>query len=425
MATSPFALDPEESRVFLSGPTNGKRKVSAALLSPPSSHRSSSSSSSNSSTSIRIRPFDPSTKAPFDLPEDTESVACLEFLGYTRKVAEDIFKRWTGRPDPERNPDDLIQYALSYLGRLFFQPLKDLPATQAMTGLEISDELQAALTDPHFSQIFRSQTLHYWLKDTMSIRYSTLNKLLEPGVFESGASSSTQEPPTFTVSSNIASEDNNLPSAHVTVQAAPLALPDHYILYKGKAWGDLYGGLLFIRDDGSVNLRSVQIREGGDFNHLNSAWYWTLEEATAEEYRKWGQLRCNWAETWIIQIQVPKTFVDSIRKQQLWYSPDWKEYVWYCRKGNSVGDPPAKFNKSWKAGQSQLVEGHICAREPTAIPRINKEELPEKITEGDVLNIDGRKATQWAFVDAEVVERLSNLVRGKIHIEMFPAGYLC
>jgi hypothetical protein len=39
MATLPFILDPEESRVleeeqiFLGGPTNGKRKVSAALLS--------------------------------------------------------------------------------------------------------------------------------------------------------------------------------------------------------------------------------------------------------------------------------------------------------------------------------------------------------------------------------------------------------
>ena len=39
MEILPFALDPEESRVleeekiFLGGPTNGKRKVSAALLS--------------------------------------------------------------------------------------------------------------------------------------------------------------------------------------------------------------------------------------------------------------------------------------------------------------------------------------------------------------------------------------------------------
>jgi hypothetical protein len=332
------------------------------------------------------------------------------------------------------------RYALADLGRLKYQPLVGLPTTQAMAGLGISDELQASLTDPRFSQLLRSQTLHYWLTDTMNIRYSTLNKLLErlksrairtiakrkekkrgkiAGVFESGASSSTQQPPTTTASFNITSGEA-LPSNYIAVQAAPLALPDHYILYKGKAVGNMYEEM-FIREDGSVHMDLIRTEKGGDFNHQNPAWYWTREEATAEIYRQWGEIRCRWAETWVIQIQVPKIFINTLRKQQLWYSPDWKEYIWYCRKGTSVGDPPAKFDKLWKAGQAQLIEGHICIRAPSTIPRIKKEELQEKISEDDVMYIEGRKATQSAFMDEEVVKRLGIMVRGKIHIEVYPA----
>jgi hypothetical protein len=312
-----------------------------------------------------------------------------------------------------------------------------------MAGLGISDELQASLTDPRFSQIFQSETLQYWLRDTMHTRYSTLNKLLErlkshairtiakrkekkrpkiAGVFEPAASSSStqQLPETATASSNIASEENTLPHSCVAVQAAPPALPDHYILYKGKAIGDI-AQEVFILEDGRVNINAIWTLPGGDFNLGNIAWYWAKEEAAAERYRQWGEIRCSQLETWIIQIQVPNTFIDALRKEQLWYSPDWKEYVWYCRKWGSAGDPPAKFDKFWKAGQAQLIEGHICMRAPAVIPRIKKEEIQQRMSEDDVMYVGGRKATQVVFMDTEVAARLGEVIRGKIHIEIYPA----
>jgi hypothetical protein len=79
------------------------------VLGPPSSHGSVSSSTSGSSASVRIRLFDASTKPPFDLPEEFESVASLEFIGYTRLAAGEIFARWANRPDPQQNPDSLLQ----------------------------------------------------------------------------------------------------------------------------------------------------------------------------------------------------------------------------------------------------------------------------------------------------------------------------
>lgn len=333
------------------------------------------------------------------------------------------------------------RYALADLGRLEFQPLRDLPAAQAMAGLGVSAELQSALTDPRFTQLFRSQPLRYWLEDTIKIRYSTLVKLLDrlksravrtianlrekkrpkiAGVFEPVASSSTQQPHSVTNPADVASEEEVLPRAYIAVQAVPPALQDHYIFYKGKTVGDM-NEEMFILEDGSVNMEVIRTEGRGDFNQREYAWYWTKEEATAEEYRRWGEIRCPWAETWIIQIQVPKTFMDTVRKQELWFSPDWKEYVWYCRKGGSAGFPPAKFDKLWKHGQAQLVEGHICSRAPAIIPKIKKEELQQKTFEDSVMLIGTKKATQSVFVDREVVQALSTMLRGKVHIEVYPA----
>jgi len=46
-----------------------------------------------------------------------------------------------------------------------------------MTALGITEELQEALTDPQFSQFFDSQTLDYWLKDTMQMRFNNADRL--------------------------------------------------------------------------------------------------------------------------------------------------------------------------------------------------------------------------------------------------------
>ncbi|KAL3422114.1 hypothetical protein PVAG01_06270 [Phlyctema vagabunda] len=451
MDSTDVRLDREESQVleeeliFLSKPTNGKRKVSAALLSPPSTSTSHSSiGSSNSSAFVQIEAFDPSSVAPFYLPESAESVAALEFIGLTRRVAGDILASWVNRPNPDQNPNDLFQYVVSYLGKLHVQPLVDLPAPQAMMELGISSELQTILLNPRFTQMFRSETLHFWLVDTFKIRYSSLNRLLRQlksrairtiakrrdkkrpkiaGVFDSGPSSSAAPQQTAGPSSSGSDiphtgfDEDNLPSVYLATQTAQPVLEGHYLLYKGKSIGDIGEGI-FLRDDGSVNMFSIETHRGGDFNHRENAWYFTKQKDTGEQYRLWGADRCKWAASWLITIQVPKTFMDSLPQQKLFYSPDWKEYIWYCRKSGSAGNPPAKFDKFWKAGEAQMVEGHICGRAPSVIPRIKKEEVQQRISESDVMQINGVKCTQVVFMNADVIERMAELVRRKINIKM-------
>jgi hypothetical protein len=169
MATmsSSLVLTPEETYILqeegiIGVEILGKHKVSVALLSLPSSPLNSASASSTSgrSTSVRLRSFDPSTKASLDLPTDIEGIAALEYLGFARMVAGDVFERYAKRPNPQQNSDGILEYAFGELNRLKAQPsLQDIPPRQVMNTLGISNELQDALLNPRFAQLFESQTL--------------------------------------------------------------------------------------------------------------------------------------------------------------------------------------------------------------------------------------------------------------------------
>jgi hypothetical protein len=450
--SSSLALIPEETYILqeegiIGVEILGKRKVSVALLSLPSSPPNSASASSTSSrsTSVRLRSFDPSTKASLDLPTDIESVAALEHLGFTRKVAGDVFEPYAKRPNPQQNPDGILEYAFGELNRLKGQQsLQDVLPSQVMNTLGISNELQDALLNPRFTQLFESQTLLYWLKDSMRMRFKTLEQLLErlkshasrtiairkggkkramvEGLFEPGASfSSSQQPaiPPPTALANVltTSEEHGLPSAWVSVEAAPPKPEGYVALYKGKSPIELAGGEGFIQDDGAINMNSIRTESGGDFNHINYAWYWTEERETAEEYRQWAASRSSWSETWLIRVLVPQTYLTGLRKQPLFFSPDWKEYVWYCKKQIA---PPAKFDRFWKAGEAEVVEGHICGCAMQIIQRTKKEQVQQKISEDHCLVIGGKKAVQWVLMHAETAERFGEIAKGNVYIDVHP-----
>jgi hypothetical protein len=447
-----LALIPEETYILqeegiIGIEILGKRKVSVALLSLPSSPPNSASASSTSScsTSVRLRSFNPSTKASLDLPTDIEGVAALEHLGFTRKVAEDVFERYAKRPNPQQNPDGIPEYAFGELNRLKAQPsLQDIPPRQVMNTLGISNELQDALLNPRFTQLFESQTLLYWLKDSMRMRFKTLEQLLErlkshasrtitirkggkkrakvEGLFEPGESSSSSQqpaipPPTALANIRTTSEEHGLPLTWVSVEAAPPKPEGYVALYKGKSPIELVGGEGFIQDDGAINMNSIRTESGGDFNHINYAWYWTEERETAEEYRQWAASRSSWSETWLIRVLVPQTYLTGLRKQPLFFSPDWKEYVWYCKKQIA---PPAKFDRFWKAGEAEVIEGHICGCAMQIIQRTKKEQVQQKISEDHCLVIGGKKAVQWVLMHAETAERFGEIAKGNVYIDVHP-----
>ena len=417
----------EEDLVFLSSntpSTSGKRKVSGALLTPPSSQGRVSRSSSNSA-SVRFRSFSSLPDFTLDLPQSAISIAALEFIGFTAETAADIFRRFTSRPNPDNNPDDLLDYVHGHTLMLSIDSYQHCPPAQAMTQIGLTQQIQDAILDPRFSAIFGTKTLRFWIDDTLRINYLTLIQLLHRlkkhatrsiakkkkakraklnDVFPLKTSSSQQA--TTTATFNVMPEDYYLPKNFVAVDKPSEVLEDHYVLYKAKAAIDMGD---WIQDDGSLQMSTIETHSGGDFNHRNTALYWTPEAETAEEYRAWAARRSPWSDTWVIQIQIPKTFIDSLRQQDLWYSKNWKEYLWYCRK---KAEPPEKFNSYWQAEGAELIKGHICSTFHSSITRI---------TEDNVLLIGSGRATQWVFMQYDSIKRLGAEIRGKIHIEITSA----
>lgn len=438
----------EEDLIFLHSATRGKRVVSGALLTPPASQGSGSSSSlsnasgsSCASTSVHHKCFNSSTHYTLDLPESAVSVAALEFIGFTIETATEIFIRFASRPYPDQCPDELLDYARGHAQMLSKNPYRNYPPTQAMTRIGLSQQFQDAITDPHFSTIFGTETLLFWIQDTLRINYLTLEQLQRrlidhanrsiakrakrdsiDVVFQPAASLSSDQVP-LTATLNMMSKNHNLPKDYVTVQNAGPVLQDHYVLYKARAAAEM-GEPQWFQDDGSLGMYVMTRYSGGDFNHAHWALYLTPEVETAEAYRAWTARRCPYSDTWVIRIQIPMTFIHSLRQQDLWYSKNWKEYVWYSKNKTR---PPAKYDSYWNDKGAELIKGHICTGVQDSVTRIKKEEVQTKMSEENILTTGSGKATQWVFMhnyrslNDNTIERLEQEIRGKSHIEITAA----
>ena len=301
------------------------------------------------------------------------------------------------------------------------------------------------ILSPSFREIFLTETVKYWARDTIQINWKTLIRLMTnlkaaatrsraekrkkkhvETVFsqqaESGQSSAATGPShTAIVQSSIEGLDQQglLPRSHVaTVISPPPALPNHVVLFKATAAVETEE---WIDEDGQVVLTGLKTFAGGDFNFVNPAQYWTPERATAEEYLGYAQSRCKYSEVWLIQIQIKESFVDALKNEDLWYSRDWKEYVWYCRRKR---EPPARYDGLWKAGTADVIRGHICKNDAHVITNIKKQEVQDQMNENNLMrNQDGSKATQWCFVQYESISSLAQEIKGKIHVEVAPPLY--
>ncbi|KAJ5173710.1 uncharacterized protein N7500_001641 [Penicillium coprophilum] len=430
----------EEAKIFLSEPhpqVSTIRKVSAAFRAPKPS--SSPSSSSTASASMSFQGYNPDVIHTFDIPIAIESREVLEYIGFVPEVSRVIYDRYRKRPDSEQNPDDLIAYVSGHLSALKLSQYDNMSPKDALRDIGLNQEIQGAITDPEFSQIFGTESLFYWAKDTVEINYAALlskQKVLESyanhllaqkeksngprGHSDQSLDDQTTTPgQAVTATISMTPSDFKFPNTRVRVEAdSPLLMDDHVSLYKGKAHSELKQRGAIIWENGAVNPSALVTAPGSDFNWNCNAHYWTPEKETAENYRRYVARRCPEAETCIIHIQVPRQFLNNLYQEDLWFSPEWKEYVWTCR---SMVQPDEKFDRLWKPGRADLVRGPICCV-GDRIFAISEDDIQMSITESYVMRLStGRKATQWVFLQNETITQLAEQIKGKLHFILFQA----
>lgn len=367
-----------------------------------------------------------------------ESVEVLEFIGFVADVARLIYDRYLNRPNPAQNPDDLMAYVSGHIGSLKSSRYDNMSHSEALSQIGLNLQIQEAITDPIFAHVFGTQTLHYWAKNTVENNYAALlgrqdllksyanqrmthkkkNKRprLEGGLPQEQGPS---QQPAVTATINMTPRDFQFPEGHVVMQSDVDILGDHVSLYKGKAHMELKHSDEIINNDGSVNLSPLSTHPGGDFNWNFSAHYWTPEKETAEEYRKYAARRCPTVDTCMVHIQIPWSFIHGLHREELWYSPNWKEYIWTCRKGRR---PNQKYDHLWERGQADVVRGHVCSTTSGQINRIREENVQTNINEENAMRLpSGKKASQWMFLQNNTIDRLAEEIRGKMHFTIFEA----
>jgi hypothetical protein len=175
----------EEVRLILKPTTSGKRKVSAALLSPPESVYNSgvSSGASSKSGSVGFQSFtQPSAGLTLDLPETANSIPGLEFIGFDSKTATHIFNTYNKYKEPSSSPEaanyDFFTFIPGHVNAINSSKFDGLSERESMIKLGLLQSVQDAILDPGFSQVYNTETLGFWIEDTLKVNYTTLLQLL-------------------------------------------------------------------------------------------------------------------------------------------------------------------------------------------------------------------------------------------------------
>lgn len=324
---------------------------------------------------------------------EAESVGGLEFIGFNHDTAVMLSERYDSR-----DPGDyfgLYAYVKAHISGLKWNAYGDsfstLTPAQALNRLGIRQDIQEAILDPQFDILFKTQSLHSWLLDTLMKNWGTLCQLLKN---ETGEEASTR-----------LHED-------YTWKTSETLLPGHTVLYRGQAATDYYrGSREFVQEDGSIDLGQIWHFDHGDFNHGSSITYLTPQYELAELWRSYTARRCKYTETWLIRIQIPNAYLTTLHQEELWYSPEWLEAVWYSRR----------YGEGWfdRFGLSlDLVKGHVCSS-LERIFSLEVSDLPHGLQESDLMRLpSGRNAEQWAFGKCWRREQMSDAVHGKIRIHV-------
>ena len=73
-------------------------------------------------------------------------------------------------------------------------------------------------------------------------------------------------------------------------------------------------------------------------------------------------------------------------------------------------------------GKADLIRGHTSKSTSHLITNIEKQDIQDCMGENNVMhNPDGRKASQWCFVQEDSIACFGREIRGKIHVEITPS----
>ena len=379
------------------------------------------------------------------IPLSTDSAAALEWCGYRARTASTIYQNWLD--SGSQCPCNLLSFACDHLSLLSSTRFQGrYTREQQLDRLGLNLQTIDALLDKRYRDICGTQSLAFWVEDTLRANYHALEqKIRALKAYVAAASKDKVIANGEKVTFDRICGNYLLPRDHIKFQDPAPVLEDHVMLWTGRSpyssRDENFTWREFVGEGGKINmnfLESPKVR--GDFNKHGSAYYFTPEKETAEKFRQYAAHRCPRAETWLIGFQASKKFVKRLTHTNLRYGDKFKDYVWHCR--NTCGAFMSVRHKA--ISEKQLITGPICTttshymwktREACGKSRLGdcnlvylgEKKVEERISttgERSGFTNERKQATQWAFINQwgkSGGRRLEHEIRGKIHIEITSA----
>ncbi|KAI1140300.1 hypothetical protein F5Y05DRAFT_424226 [Hypoxylon sp. FL0543] len=405
---------------------------SMGLLSPPSSsgtrriHKRRLNRSSDEE--YRHLPLTPVSsqispdESYHEIPDVLISSATLEYLGYTHDRATEIWREWTdwggelqGLPIEElEDAEDavpFIDFAVGHIASYGDDTCDDDNHIwfTYMNAHGINIDTQEAIMDRVFDWVRTTESCHYWLEDTMHMRYRVLQEIQATSVERTRATQRARSRPGSSDSHNnasipgsqnagrrsISSVQRSLPGiSNVTALSHEATVaanaPGFTILYKGIDQTRLNG----VHDDEGNVVQLDELASLGNFDFSNQkCWYFTPQRETAILYACYAKRREGAGSAVIVHLAIPNSAIESLLPNErigvYWPSSEWKSLIWHCRGVHKFPSELLRFRTA------TLIIGTASRRPAFIYKRMRS---PEEVTEKHVQKMkDGCPAVQYVF----------------------------
>ncbi|KAG9545477.1 hypothetical protein KCU71_g17268, partial [Aureobasidium melanogenum] len=117
------------------------------------------------------------------LPSVANSIAGLEFIGFTHATATHIFSTYSKYKLPSTIPsadnEDFFSFIHGHIIMINSSKFAGSTDRETMTNLGISEDVQNRILDPKFEGVRGTGSLEYWIEDTARVNYFTLVRMIE------------------------------------------------------------------------------------------------------------------------------------------------------------------------------------------------------------------------------------------------------
>ncbi len=286
--------------------TRRRRQISSSLM----FSEASSSSDNSADSGIGITPS-------FIVPEYIESVETLEYIGWGEEKAADIWAQWEIVEQAQSIENGLqygfLEYALTAIPYLKPEDRQE-DWDAEMLNWGVGAELRAAIMDEVYTNIRLTESAQYWVKDTMEIRYLSLERLQRESQMRARTS---------VTSTNNATGNRNNPA--VTIQLATSStVPRRLALYKAIAKDR-------VKQDptGKIFIESLASETPSDFRGAGgTTLYFTPTLEVAEHYGGYIKRRGNGAAPLVLELSVANSFIEAL--------PPLYSEIWRPLEGNYI-----------------------------------------------------------------------------------------